>query len=402
MNVLYQVFLNVFYGLLAVLALFKPKLRKWRKGQQILKSVTFEQGDWTWFHVASYGEYEQAHPLIQAYKNKFPQHKILLTYFSSSALQLKLDKNLIDQHCFLPFDFMRNMERFIKKLKPQSVFVVKYEFWFNWINLLAQHQIPVYFFSCTFHSKQYFFSWYGAWFRKQLLKINQIFLQDKESEHLLKNYGFHQISCVGDTRVDKVINNAQNALQDPLLSEYSKQKKTIVLGSMWKADWLVIKEDLLAMSSYQFIIAPHEVDAANIDYFKRESGGMLYSELKAIPQERFLILDTMGMLKSTYQYAVAGYIGGGFGAGIHNTLEAAVFGIPVVFGPKHQKFIEAHQFIQRGSALAVHKSNQFQKALEQLLQNPQKIQAQNKSYFEQQKGASAKIIEEIYSNDNEC
>ena len=342
-------------------AFFHPKARLWIAGRK----KTFNQNlprfaptnKVIWFHCSSLGEFEQGRPLIETFKKKYPNYKIALTFFSPSGYTIRKNYNHADWIGYLPHDTLKNAKKFITLLHPSMVFFVKYEFWFNYIAILKQKKIPLFVVSGIFRKTHYFFKWYGNYFLNQLKSIDHFFVQNEQSEKLLKSYGISQVTTTGDTRYDRVIEVSEGSLSFPEIEDFIGSNKVFVAGSTWQKDEVLLTKLISESNSdFKFITAPHELK--NVPHLARQFEGkaVKYSEISTtnnLSDKTVLIIDTIGMLSSIYQYASIAYIGGGFGTGIHNTLEPAVFGTPIIFGPNYHKFDEAVLLIEQGGAFSI-------------------------------------------------
>jgi len=369
---LYNLFVYVYSGLIRLASLFDSKAGKWIQGRKDLLHRINAEIDKTqkhvWFHTASLGEFEQGRPVIEKFRQQFPQYKIVLTFFSPSGYEIRKNYEGADHIFYLPADTPKNVRKFLNTVDPVMVFFVKYEFWFNYIRTIRKRNIPLYFFSVKFRPDQYFFSWYGGWFRSNLKKINRIFVQDETSLKLLQSTGYEKGSISGDTRFDRVLSVAKEKKSFPLVGAFASNTKVLIAGSTWPPD-----EDMLTRlinkntEGLKYIVAPHEIHAERIASFR---AGLTVSSIKLseaseenVAAARVLIIDNIGMLLHLYQYAGFSYIGGGFGKNVHNILEAATFGVPVVFGPNYHKFQEIIDLIAMGGAFPVNNYDEFESAL---------------------------------------
>jgi 3-deoxy-D-manno-octulosonic-acid transferase len=348
-----------------VAALFHHKARLFVAGRRNLFSrleVVAQAGaPVAWFHCASLGEFEQGCPVMEAYRAKYPQHKILLTFFSPSGYEVRKNYDGADFVFYLPIDTPRNARRFIRVAKPVVAVFIKYEFWYNVLHQLQKAHVPAYVVSAVFRRRQVFFRWYGKFFRRMLRMFRLLFVQDENSVALLKHIGIDNVVQVGDTRFDRVCAHVQRPADLPLVAAFASRCRTLVAGSTWPPDdenlarvWASMPVDA------QLIIAPHEVNEERIKVIEKWFAGyhpVRYTQVKTAADwqpARVLILDTVGLLLSVYRYGQVAYIGGGFSAtGIHNVLEAAAYGLPVVFGPNYEKYVEAHALIAAGGARSV-------------------------------------------------
>lgn len=332
-----------------------------------------------WFHASSLGEFEQARPVLEAFHRQHPEYKICVTFFSPSGFEVRKNYPMADFVCYLPPDTRANAIRFLNMLRPSVAFFVKYDFWFNYLEQLRRRDIPTYLFSAIFRPRQYFFQWYGKWFFRHLRDcFTHLFVQNEESYRLLQDHGINHVSIAGDTRFDQVCSIAQAARQFPKVEAFISahpDSPVLLAGSSWEPD-----ERLLARYLRQrqnpclVIVAPHVVSDKHIDLiendiFKHEICTRYSMIDNADPHSRVLIIDNVGLLSALYRYAHVAYIGGGFGKGIHNILEALAFGKPVVFGPNYHKFQEAHDIISLQGGFSFQNSNQLKEHLDPLLDN---------------------------------
>jgi len=334
---------------------FKPEVMKMRIGEKEavcrIRQARKEGEKWVWVHAASLGEFEQGRPLIERIKAKEPDTKVLLSFFSPSGYEVRKNYALADLVVYLPLDTPRNAREFVEALKPERVYIVKYEFWLNYLKCLRERKIETYIVSAIFREGQVFFKWYGGIFRDGLKAFRTLFVQNEESKKLLASIGFDNVTVAGDTRFDRVSDIAKAAKQLPIVEAFADKKNTLVVGSSWGPDEELLCQWINNHSEYKMIIAPHHVEESRI----KEIEGRLtrksvrFTECKSekdVEGAEVLIINTIGLLSSIYQYGAVAYIGGGFGVGIHNTLEAAVWGMPVVFGPNYNKFKEAKELIE--------------------------------------------------------
>ncbi|MEA3504227.1 MAG: glycosyltransferase N-terminal domain-containing protein [Bacteroidota bacterium] len=356
-----------------------------------------------WFHCASLGEFEQGRPVIESLKKKQPDVKILVSFFSPSGYDVRKNYEYADCVVYLPADTPFNAKKFVRKTHPEKVFFIKYEFWFNFIKELKNSNVPVYNVSGIFRKDQYFFKWYGTWFRKQLLQLDTFFVQNRESYDLIKKYAPEKVVITGDTRFDRVFQIAQSAKQFDDIKKFKGDKPIFLVGSSWAADEKRFLNKVLEevkKKNIKLIIAPHEVHRARIDSLMQElpNNAARYSEKRDFSDVDILVIDSIGILYHLYQYADIAYIGGGFGVGLHNTLEAATFGLPMIFGPNYHKFKEAKDLIFIGAAFSIDNSTDFDIIFSKLLndisfrENAGKIAG---DFILQQKGGTEKIINHI-------
>lgn len=368
-----------FYQLaIFISSFFSKKAKQWIVGRQNIferiEKSGVNQSKNIWFHVASLGEFEQGLPVMEKIRNQFPEHKIVLTFFSPSGYEVRKKTKAADFVFYLPMDSPKNAQKFIKLIKPEKAFFVKYEFWYFYLKNLSENKIPTYLFSAIFREKQHFFKWYGSLGRKMLSFFEHIFVQNQKSVELLAKIGIENVSIAGDTRFDRVAEIAQNSKKFEIVEQFSNTKFCFVAGSTWEADEKIIIDFINTKpENLKFIIAPHNISEKNILRITNllQVDYSLYSNAKLEPvsQKQVLIIDNIGMLSSLYKYGQIAYIGGGFGTGIHNTLEAAVFGMPVIFGTNYQRFQEAVDLINKGAGLSISNFEEFENLLNLLLQD---------------------------------
>ena len=383
MWILYDLIIHLYGYAISVAALFNPKAKQWIVGRKAAPSLTPSPnwgregvGATAWFHCASLGEFEQGRPVIEAFREAHPDCKIVLTFFSPSGYEVRKNYKGADHVFYLPLDTPSNAKKFVHLVRPSLVVFVKYEFWFRYLDVLYREKIPVYVVSAIFRPDQHFFRWYGGWSKKQLRKVTGFFVQDESSEELLRAKGIGQVVVSGDTRFDRVAAIAADAKPFPLVEKFAAGCPVFVAGSTWPADEeLILKLIEEVGDRVKFIIAPHEVGVERVDALRDkipnskfqianpEPGTILFSELtpENAASANVLIVNGIGYLSHLYQYATIAYIGGGFGAGIHNILEAAAFGKPVIFGPNYEKFKEANELIEKGGAFSISNSRQLNK-----------------------------------------
>jgi 3-deoxy-D-manno-octulosonic-acid transferase len=409
MNVLYNLSI-FFYSILIRLALpFNTKAGQIWKGRQrvfaeLPKKIKHDRPI-IWVHCASLGEFEQGRPLIEAIKKQYPTYQIFLTFFSPSGYEIRKNYELADYIYYLPADTKSNARKLIELVNPEIVFFVKYEFWFHYIQELKKRNIPLYLVSAIFRENQLFFknSPWGKWYRKMLFGFKHFFVQDEQSVELLGRIGFRNVTKAGDTRFDRVAMIARNAKDIPLVEKFKGNQQLLVAGSTWKPDEELLIEYIHSHPEIKFIIAPHETKRRNIDRLisQLKTPVICYTEAteESVMNKQVLLVDTIGLLSSVYRYADLAYIGGGFGVGIHNTLEAAIFGMPIVFGPNYLKFNEATTMVKLGVAHPVNDYSELKTILEPLLSDTEKrekIASACISFTQQNLGATQTIISKVF------
>lgn len=308
-----------------------------------------------WFHFASLGEFEQGRPVLEKIKNLHPQKRIIITFFSPSGYEIRKNYPLAEGVFYLPLDTAENAEKLIAIINPEIAIFTKYEYWYHYFKTLKEHGIPVFIISGIFRPDQIYFKWYGSFNRRILSYVSHFFLQNEKSRELLGSIHLENTSLAGDTRFDRVAENAASPKIIDLVQKFCGTAPVLIAGSTWPADEQLLPLLISTNPTWKFIIAPHEIDDEHIKSLKKVfPGSIKYSDLSTSEQQtQILIIDNIGLLSSLYQYGNIAYIGGGFGAGIHNTLEAAAFGIPIIFGPKYEKFQEARDLISLGAAISI-------------------------------------------------
>ena len=347
------------------------------------------------------GEFEQGRPLMELIKEKDPQQKIVLTFFSPSGYQQRKDYQGVDYVYYLPLDTKQNAARFLAILQPKCAIFVKYEFWYHYLATLAQQKIPTYLIAGLFRPNQLFFKWYGTWYLNLLNHFDQLFVQDLASKNLLVHHGIRKVSIAGDPRIDRVYTILETVQAFPKLSQFKNQQALLLAGSTHAKDIALLLPFIRQNTFWKIVLVPHEVDAVSIQQLKKQlPTALLYTschESATLQQAKVLIVDTVGMLNQLYQYADVAYIGGGFDTGIHNTLEPAVFSVPILFGPKYTKFEEARAMVALKSAQVVRTSKHIADVL--CLFEKQACRKQlgttNKQYIEKHRGGSKAIFEAL-------
>ena len=403
MKILYSIGIYVYGVFIFIASLFNEKARLLRNGQhnafKLLKEKVDPDGGYVWFHAASLGEFEQGRPVIEQLKRDQPEVKILLTFFSPSGYEIRKNYAGADIVSYLPLDIPGNAWYFVNLVKPSKAIFIKYEFWPNYLLALQHANVPVFSISAIFRPEQVFFKGYGNWYLNLLRTFSHIFVQDKVSLDLLESHQIATASVCGDTRFDRVYDLFKQAKQLPLIEEFVKNApQVIVAGSTWPKDEELLVRYLKLHPDVKLILVPHEVHASHISGISGLLDGNFVRYSEATPENvqntNCLVVDVIGILSSIYRYANVAYIGGGFGVGIHNTLEAAVYGIPVVFGPNYQKFREARELIAVGGAFSISDYVILETQLDRFFKDKQagKIAGE---YVKQNTGATEKIIKII-------
>lgn len=403
MRFLYNIGIGFYQIVIFFASFFNEKAKKLRIGQsealKILKNKIEPDTCYVWFHAASLGEFEQGRPVIEELKKMNPGIKILLTFFSPSGYEIRKNYAGADIVSYLPFDNAVSAKKFVQLVKPSKAIFIKYEFWPNYFIALKAAGVPVYSISAIFRPEQVFFKWYGHWYKKLLQNIQHIFVQDNASMMLLKKHGIERVTVAGDTRFDRVADLAAQAKKIPLVEAFvNGSKKVIVAGSSWPKDEELLVRYLKAHPDVKMILVPHEIHETHISGISKLIDGNFVRYTEATTENilnyNCLVVDTIGLLSSIYQYAHLAYIGGGFGVGIHNTLEAAVWNIPVVFGPNYQKFREARELIATGAAGSIMNYEQLEAEFEKMLNNTKAGNLAGE-YVKNNTGATLLILKEI-------
>lgn len=410
MSLVYSVIITLCVWLIHFASLFSKKAGQWvdgRKGWQFkLKEKFHVAGKVIWIHCASLGEFEQGRPVIEMLKEKMPSHRILVTFFSPSGYEIMKGWPVADHICYLPSDTPRNASRFLEIVRPSFVIFVKYEFWHNYISAIHMRNIPLYLVSGIFRSDQYFFRWYGSFFRKMLKKFETIFVQDDRSRDLLLAIGVKDVVKAGDTRFDRVAQIANISRDIPVIERFRGDERIFLAGSSWPPDEEIITRFINEKPGLmKWIFAPHEIDPSNIRRLEaliKVKTARYSGEEAGHIDARVLIIDNIGLLSSAYRYAYIAAVGGGFGKGIHNILEPACWGIPVLFGPDHKKFREALDLLESGGAFTFRNYEEFSSQIENLLSDENQYRNAAgiaRDYINSNKGVTEKIIFRIMNRD---
>ncbi|WP_421920905.1 3-deoxy-D-manno-octulosonic acid transferase [Marinifilum sp.] len=409
MVLFYNLSIRMYVLLVRIAAFFNPKAKQWVDGRQNwrtrLKEAVEGEKNIVWFHSASLGEFEQGRPVIESFKKQHPDCKILLTFFSPSGYEVRKNYDGADFIFYLPADFAGNAKLFMDIVQPQMAFFIKYEFWHHYLKELKRRNVPTYLFSAIFRPNQLFFKSYGAFYKKMLSAFTHLFVQNQESVDLLKGIGFTNVTLNGDTRFDRVYTIATGSKSLPKLESFARGREVLIAGSTWpKDEENIIRYLNTSKNSYKYIIAAHEVDEDHINRitFKIEKLWVRYTKAtkEEIAAAEVLVIDCIGVLSSLYRYGSVSYIGGGFGRGIHNTLEAATFGLPVIFGPNYHKFQEATDLLEIGAAKSYQSYEDLKSLLDLYCQDSkEKLSAgeKSKNYVDKMRGASNKILSKINS-----
>lgn len=399
MRFLYTLAIQIYEFGVKMAALFgNQKAKLWVDGRRSLPENQPNDGDWIWFHASSLGEFEQGRPVIEALKSQYPQYKILLSFFSPSGYEIRKNYPYADEVVYLPSDTPKNAHLWLKRHHFVAAFFIKYEFWFNYMKALKDNGIPLFYISLILKSNQYFFQWYGGWFRKQLQSVTHFFVQDERTDKLLHSIGLDNSTVCGDTRFDRVAAIARQAKPFPEIEKFINGRKCIIAGSSWQPDEKLLAKCIKRLPhDYCFIMAPHDISDSHIAQIKNllESDYQLYTEFDADKESKVLVLNTIGILSQLYQYARFVYIGGGFGVNIHNIQEPVTFGCPVIFGPKYKSFKEAVDLVGLGGAFSISKQVGLNYVFDRLLNDEAFYQHASKvckDYVLSQIGATPAIM----------
>ncbi|WP_243745519.1 3-deoxy-D-manno-octulosonic acid transferase [Segetibacter sp. 3557_3] len=412
-RLLYNFFIRLYPLIIRFLSPFNPKARQWRRGRKdlftLLNNRVAPTDNTIWMHCASLGEFEQGRPLLEKLKSENEGYKIVLTFFSPSGFEVRKDYEGADVICYLPMDSRGNAKRFFDLVHPSLILFVKYEFWYYYLAEAYKRKVPLLLVSGVFREDQPFFRWYGGLHRKMLKAFTHFFIQNADSAELLELLGFKDnVTVSGDTRFDRVLQIAATVRDIPQISSFCNGAEVVVAGSTWGEDDEEMAHFVNSGAAIKFIIAPHDIGKDRLNECSRlYKKSMLYSAFiaadgKAGENINTLIIDNIGMLSSLYQYATVAYVGGGFGDdGVHNVLEAAVYGKPVLFGPVYQKFVEAGELVACGGAFPVKNALELEKLLTKLLaRDHQYILASHAAanYVMGKKGPTEAIAAYIYEN----
>lgn len=404
---MYQFFIGLYWIGVAIASVLNKKVRKMWEGEHqtfsILKDKLEPGVKYIWFHAASLGEFEQGRPLMEQIRKEHPEYKIVLTFFSPSGYEVRKNYDGADIICYLPLDTLRNAIRFVNMVRPVKVFFIKYEFWYNYLKTLKRHHIPVYSVSSIFRPQQAFFAWYGSLYRRVLSCFDYFFVQNDESKKLLNGIGLENVEVVGDTRFDRVLQIKQASKNLPIIEAFvGDTQKVFIAGSSWMPDEEIFLKFFAEHRDWKIIIAPHVIaeDHLRKIYSLIEGRKVVrysQSNVDNVSDAEIMIIDCFGLLSSIYKYATVSYVGGGFGVGIHNTLEAAVWNIPVIFGPNNKKFQEAQGLLRHGGGFEIVDFEAFCHVMKAFGSESTLKQASEQAgkYVESLSGATHKILSQI-------
>ena len=412
---MYNLLVTLGQGILPIAALFSPKIRRFVTGRKAVFKTLTSQLDSSkktiWMHAASLGEYEQGVPVLEAVRSRYPEHQIVLSFFSPSGYDVRKNTPLADSVVYLPIDSLRNAIQFVKVLKPSLAIFVKYEVWPNYMTALQQAEIPSILIAAIFRPNHIYFKWHGRFMRKSLHKFSHIFVQDSSSQALVKDSGYAQVSVAGDTRFDRVSRLSEQSEALPkeiqgILTAFSAEKPLFVGGSVWPEDMSILGVAFEKTAhNIKFVLAPHKVDKASVEtilqvlpiQLQKQSAWLSKTNPQEASKASVLIVDRIGILNQVYPLAQMAYIGGGFKTGLHNTLEAAVYGIPLAIGPNFNKFKEAKDLVALGGIQVIITTENATQFLELAVEKPyiEQIKGIQTSYISAQLGATFKIMSQI-------
>ena len=407
----YNIFLFLYRTGISIASLWNKKARLWLDGRKnifnrLSAELRTQDSKIIWFHCSSLGEFEQGRPVIENLRKQIPNSKFLLTFFSPSGYEIRKDYKGADWIFYLPLDSKTNAKLFFDVINPSLVVFVKYDYWYYYLTECKKRNIPLLMVSGIFRKDQPFFKWYGNLHRSMLNSFTNFFVQDKESLQLLQSIKINNVTVAGDTRFDRVSEIAENFTPIDAIEKFCSSSPVLVSGSTWPEDEKLIKDSTVNFPDLKIIIAPHEIHTEHIDQLRSIfPNAMLHSQLKAHPSHPItsncLIIDNIGILSKLYHYATIAYVGGGFNKGIHNTLEAAVYGKPVLFGPNYKKFKEAIGLIEIGGGISITSSSELSVILQKFINDKISLELSGKNSFDfvkQNKGATEKIIHYIKAN----
>lgn len=404
MSLLYSLIVSLSWAVLQVIALFHAKIALFVKGRQrtaaMLEGALTDKDKVIWIHAASLGEYEQGLPIMKKLRAAHPHYKLLLTFFSPSGFEVKKNTDAADVVAYLPMDTPKKVKRFLDLARPQLALFIKYEVWPNYFAALEERSIPLVLISAVFKKEQIYFRPYGGFMRKALKKVTHFFVQHETSKQLLKDLGIQNVTIAGDTRLDRVSEILERDNSLDFMEEFTKDRSCFVAGSTWPKDEEVIVPYINQNPrNLCFVLAPHTLRPDHIERLKAsiKHPTLLYSERdkQEMRNATVLIVDTIGLLTKIYSYADVAYVGGAFGTGLHNTLEAAVFGVPIIIGPQYDGFVEGEHLVEQGGILSIDGPSGFSRAMDGLMDDREKSKtmgAWNTQYIRTNKGATVQIM----------
>ena len=405
---MYNVVIFLYLCGVAIVSLFNEKVRKmWRGERQAIRTIKEKidpNAQYVWFHAASLGEFEQGRPLMEQLRREHPEYKILLTFFSPSGYEVRKNYAGADIICYLPLDTITNARRFLRTIRPVMAFFIKYEFWYNYLHILRHRGVPVYSVSSIFRPGQVFFRWYGQQYSRVLKCFTHFFVQNEVSRELLSTIGIDNVTVVGDTRFDRVLQIKEAAKQLPIVEQFKGNSKCFIAGSSWQPDEEIFIPWLNEHKDWKVIIAPHVIGEDHLQQIEKMLAGrkvVRYTEATEahVEDAEVLVVNCFGLLSSIYHYADVTYVGGGFGVGIHNTLEAAVWDVPVFFGPNNQRFQEAQGLKACGGGLEIGNADDFRRYMQGFEEHPElmkELGEKSGAYVASLSGATQKVLSSVF------
>lgn len=405
---MYNILMHLIQLGVAVAALFSEKVRKMYRGEReafsILENRIDPSAEYAWFHAASLGEFEQGRPIMERLRAEHPEYKILLTFFSPSGYEVRKNYNGADIVCYMPIDTPSNARRFVRLANPTLVFFIKYEFWYNFLNELWLKGTPVYSVSSIFRRDQVFFRWYGMGYKKVLGFFKFFFVQNEESKSLLAGIGYNNVMVTGDTRFDRVLQIKIQAKRLPVVEAFAKSCKVLVAGSSWPPDEDIFIRYFNEHSGWRLIVAPHVIGEDHLrqilSKLNRKAVRYTQATMETAATAECLIIDCFGLLSSIYNYGDVAYVGGGFGVGIHNVLEAAVWDMPVIFGPNNKNFIEAQGLKAAGGGFEIAAYEDFAALMDRLASDAEELSIRGCAaggYVKNHSGSTNMIMKEVFA-----
>ena len=403
---MYNIIIYLYLLGVAIYSLFNEKVRKMWRGERAavkyLKENVDPEAEYVWFHAASLGEFEQGRPIIERLRKEHPEYKILLTFFSPSGYEVRKNYEGADLICYLPLDTPTNARRFLRTIKPVKAFFIKYEFWYNYLHILKHRNVPVYSVSSIFRPGQIFFRWYGHQYSRVLKCFTWFFVQNETSRELLHSIGIDNVTITGDTRFDRVLEIKDQAKQLPIVDAFKQDCQVFVAGSSWPPDEDIFIRYFNEHRDWKLVIAPHVIGEDHLKQIIAKLERPVVRYTSTTPEEAakadVLIIDCFGLLSSIYRYGAVSYVGGGFGVGIHNVLEAAVWGIPVLFGPNNQRFHEAQGLLKDEGGFEVRDYESFVQLMDHFTQDKDYLSEAGKNaarFVTENAGATDRILGEV-------
>lgn len=403
---MYEIVISLYTLGVAVMSLFNDKVKKMWRGEReafrVLRNSVDPGSRYVWFHAASLGEFEQGRPIMERLRREHPELKILLTFFSPSGYEVRKNYEGADIICYLPLDTYFNARRFLNLVHPEVAFFIKYEFWWNYLHILKHRNVPVYSVSSIFRPNQVFFRWYGRTYSNVLKCFTRFFVQNEVSRQLLAKLGITDVEITGDTRFDRVLQIKSQAKSLPIVEAFRQDYKVFVAGSSWPPDEDIFIKYFNGRDDWKLIIAPHVIGEDHLQQILSKLKGKAVRYTEATPESvadaKILIIDCFGLLSSIYGYGHVSYVGGGFGVGIHNVLEAAVWNIPVIFGPNNERFQEAQDLLASGGGRQIDSYQQFESLMNGYIADDSLRKADGDKaaqYVSSKAGATGKILSAV-------